>query len=125
MKNLAVIIALLCLSSSCSVIMASKKEGHSINQVQSCRTRGQLIALASTVVSSERTCSGVLVEVYQILKERGSAARALMHGILDVSTCGIWEVVGTPIEACINQKEYFTIKVYYDEQEVATKVELM
>jgi hypothetical protein len=125
MKKLGLIGLLLCLSTSCSVIMAAKKEGHSVSKVQSCRTRGQMVALASAIVSSERLPSGELVEVYQILKERGSAARALMHGVLDVGTCGLWEVVGTPMEACINEKEYFTIKVFYNEQEVATKVELL
>ncbi len=125
MKIFLLGVALLSVFSSCSVIMAARKEGVGITKIQSCHTRGQLIACGATIVSSDRQPSGELVEVYQILKERGSAARALMHGALDVSTCGIWEVIGTPIEACSNKKEYYAIKVYYDEQEVIKKMELM
>ena len=77
------------------------------------------------MISSERLSSGELVEVYQFQKERGSAARALMHGVLDVSTCGLWEVVGTPIEACVDEDKYFTIKVLYDEKENVNRVELL
>ena len=109
---------------SCSVVMAARKEGTSIDKVQSSRTRGQILSYVSKVVSSDRLNNGDLIEVYQVLKERGCAARAFMHGILDVSTLGLWEVVGTPIES-FDTKEYFTIKVYYSCNESIQKVELM
>jgi hypothetical protein len=69
--------------------------------------------------------TGELIEVYPVLEERGSPARAFMHGVLDVSTCGLWEVVGTPIEACSNPKKYYIIRVYYDCNEVIQRVELL
>lgn len=111
--------------SSCSVVMAANKSGTSMEKVQSCRSRGQFLNAGAQIVSSERLSSGELVEVYQYKKERGSAARALMHGVLDVSTFGIWEVVGTPIEACVDDKGFFSIRVYYDCNEMATSVELV
>lgn len=113
------------LFSSCSVVMAAKKEGVSIDKVQSCRTRGQFISAGAQIISSERMPNGDLVEVYQYQKERGSAARALMHGVLDISTCGLWEAVGTPIEACVDEKGYFSIKVTYDAYENVQHVELL
>lgn len=112
------------LSTSCSVAMAARKEGVSIDKVQGARTRGQLLACGANVLSSERMPTGELVEVYQFQKERGSAVRALMHGVLDVSTCGLWEVIGTPIEAC-DGKQYFTLRAYYNLDETINKVELM
>lgn len=111
--------------SGCSVIMAAKKEGTTIDKVQACRSRGQFLAAGAQVVSSERAPSGELIEVYQFQKERGSAARALMHGVLDVSTMGLWEVVGTPMEALTDEKGYFSLRVFYDSNEYATKVELL
>jgi hypothetical protein len=105
--------------------MAARKEGTNIDTVQSSRSRGQFISCGATVISSERLPTGELVEVYQYKKEKGSAARALMHGVLDVGTCGLWEVLGTPIEACVDENKYFTIKVYYDGNENVTKVELL
>lgn len=110
---------------SCSVIMAAKKEGTNIETVQASRSRGQFLSCGANVISSERLQSGELVEVYQFQKEKGSAARALMHGVLDVGTCGLWEVVGTPIEACVDENKYFSIKVYYDENENVNKIELL
>ena len=112
------------LLSSCSVAMAANKSGVAMDKVQSCRTRGQMISTGAVVIGSETTANGELVECYQIQKEKGSAARALMHGALDVCTCGVWEVVGTPIEAC-DQKEFYCVKVFYDESEVIKKIELM
>lgn len=105
-----------CYLSSCSVAMAAKKEGTDVSKLQQCKTRGQVIAQGGRVVSSERLPNGDLVEVYLLKKERGSTGRAVMHGLLDVSTLGIWEVFGTPMEG-YNSKEFFSIKVIYDRQE--------
>ena len=124
MLKLALSAVLIGLTSSCSVAMAARREGVNIEKIQSSRTRGQLIACGVTVISSEKSYSGELVEVYQVQKERGSAARALMHGALDIGTCGLWEVIGTPIEAC-DTKEYYVIKVYYDLNENIKKIELL
>lgn len=121
--NYTILALLMAVFSSCSVAMAAKKEGTSLNQVQQCKTRTQFLGCGGKVVSSERTPNGNIVEVYQFKKERGSAARALMHGVLDVSTCGLWEAIGTPIEAC-DSTEYFSTKVTYDRNENVVDVSL-
>lgn len=123
-KFLLSILALSVLS-SCSVVMAARKEGTSIEKVQGCRTRGQFLSLGAYVVSSERLPSGEIVEVYHFQKERGSAARAFMHGLLDVGTMGLWEVVGTPLEASVDENGCFSLKVYYDCEERIKKIELL
>lgn len=125
MKNIIFLLLCLTVLSSCSVVMAARKDGVSVEKVQASRTRGQILATGPTVVSSDLLPSGQIVEVYQFQKERGSAARAFMHGLLDVSTCGLWEVVGTPIEAIADQKEYYTIRITYDQNEIVQVVELM
>jgi hypothetical protein len=114
----------LALLTSCSVIMAAKKEGMSVSEVQTLRTRGQLIASGACLISSERLLTGELCEVYQIQNTKGSAARAFMHGLLDVSTCGLWEVIGTPIEAC-DTRTYFCVRITYDQQEFIRRIELL
>lgn len=126
MKKSILLIALLaCVLTSCSVAMAARKDGVSITKLQTCRTRGQILACGVLVVDSTRCENGDLVETYQVQKERGSVARAFMHGVLDVSTLGVWEVVGTPIEAHADQRQYYCIRVYYDKCEVIKKVELL
>ncbi len=120
-----ILTAVTSLLTSCSVIMAAKKEGTSLEQIQCARTRGQILSNAATVISSERQASGELIEVYQFKKEKGSAARALMHGALDVSTCGLWEVIGTPVEACLDEDKFYVMKVFYDAYDNITKIELL
>jgi hypothetical protein len=55
--------------------------------------------------------------------ERGnqqSAGRAIGHGVMDVLTLGLWEVVGTPIEGIIGDN--FTVNIDYDHADKVTKV---
>jgi hypothetical protein len=110
---------------SCSVYMAAKKEGVSIDEIQQCKTRACLIAKGVEPISSEKNEQGELIEIYKVRKKKGSAARAAMHGLLDVATLGIWEVAGTPIEGAKGKKKFFAIKVYYNKEENIKKVELI
>jgi hypothetical protein len=61
------------------------------------------------------------VDVFNL--ERGneqSVGRAVGHAVMDVLTIGMWEVVGTPIEAFTGDK--FTVTVEYDQNDSVTKV---
>ncbi len=104
--------------------MAANKSGNDISKVQSSRTRGQVLSTGAKIIASEKDADGCLVETYQLQKEKGSIARAIMHGVLDVSTLGVWEAVGTPIEGSMNKKEYVSFKVFYDKNEGIKKIEL-
>jgi len=119
------LLLVVCLFSSCSVVMAAKKEGTSVEAVQGARTRGQILALGPVVVNSEKLASGELLEVYQFKKEKGSAARAFMHGVLDVGTVGLWEVVGTPVEVCLKDDKSYAIRVLYDAHDNVIRMELL
>lgn len=119
------LLAIVAICSSCSVIMAAKKEGTTIENIQYSCTRGQILSQGPVVISSEKTPSGELVEVYQFQKQKGAPDRAFLHGVLDITTCGLWEVIGTPMEAIIEHKEYFSLRVTYDECENISKIELM
>jgi len=111
--------------SSCSVFMAAKKEGASIEELSQCKTRTCLLSKGAIPVDSKKGEDGLLIEEsYQVQKPKGSAARAAMHGLLDVATLGIWEVAGTPIEGSMGKKEMYSIKVYYENGENIKKVEL-
>ncbi len=61
------------------------------------------------------------VDVFKV--QRGNApspGRALAHGALSLASLGIWEIVGTPIEAM--QGESFLLTIYYDKNDKITKV---
>ncbi len=44
--------------------------------------------------------------------------RALLYGVLDFFTIGLWEIVGTPIEGAISGGEKRNIRVIYKEKAV-------
>jgi hypothetical protein len=124
MKRIICIASALALFSACSVVMASKTGGTNISKVSDAHTKAQFQAMSDKILSSEKLPSGELVETYLFTKEHGSIARACMHGLLDLSTLGIWEIAGTPIEGNLNQPDHFVVKVTYGSDDIAKKVEL-
>lgn len=121
--TLGILSMTLCTATSCSVAMAANTSGTSITKVQGCRSRAEFVAAGGKVMTSQRLPNGDLEELFQFSKEQGSAGRALMHAVMDVWTFGLWEVIGTPIEAC-NSKEYFSVKVISDSLGVVKTVSL-
>lgn len=118
-----IVICLTC--TGCAVYMSAKKDGVDVSEVQKCTTRMQFLNLGSKILHTERLPDGNLVEIYQVPKERGSAVRAIMHGLLDISTGFTWELFGTPIEATLSRKEVMTIKVTYGPNDVPLKAEFV
>ena len=125
MKKFPVFLFLFPLFTSCSVMMASNRGGTDIDAIQGIRTRTEMIALGADPIASERYENGELVETYRILKEKGSVSRAILHGLLDLSTGFLWEFAGTPIESALGQKKYYSVKVTYNESEQIKKMELL
>jgi len=110
---------------SCSVKMASDVAGTSIDTIQSTWSRSQMLAHGAQVTSSGINKQGQLIEVYRIEDERGSIARAFIHGCLDTLTLCFWELIGTPIETALDQKKYYSVRITYDENERIEKMELL
>jgi len=106
--------------------MASKKEGVDIHELSKCQTRSCILSKGATPFDDKKDENGVLLsEDYNVQKPTGSTGRAVMHGVLDVFTLGIWEVAGTPIEGAKGKKEMYPIRVYYIDGDKIEKVELI
>jgi len=96
--------------------MAVTSQGTSIEQVGVCKKRSCLILHEAVLVSAKKNAVGKLIEeTYKIRNPTGSAARAVMHGLLDVATLGLWEVAGITIEGTLGKKEFYNITVSYQE----------
>jgi hypothetical protein len=113
------------LITGCSVFMAAKKEGVSTEDISQCRTRSCVLSRGGVPIKTEKNEQGEIIETYTVQAPKGSTARAVMHGVLDVATLGIWEVAGTPMEGAMGSKKYYSIKVTYDKDENIKKVELL
>ncbi len=111
--------------SSCSVFMAANKSGTSVDEISQCKTRTAIIAKGAESIKMEQNEEGNLVEYYKVQKPKGSTSRAVMHGLLDVATIGLWEVAGTPMEGAMGKKKYYGIRVTFDENENVKKMEVL
>lgn len=101
---------------ACSVVKASKKRGVDVAEIMNCRTESCILILKDTeVIETVETEEGKVV-AYRSLQKQGSTGRAVMHGILDVATLGIWEVAGTPIEGSKSKEKFYLYKVAYDHE---------
>jgi hypothetical protein len=109
----------------CSVYMAADKTGTDVASVQKCNTRIQFMNLGAKVISSERLPDGNLVEIYQVKAEKSSAVRAIMHGLLDLSTGFGWEFIGTPLELYLIHESNFTLRVTYDSNDALVRADFL
>jgi hypothetical protein len=113
----SVIISLVLLSSGCSVFMAAKQPDLKNEELFKVGTpRSALLAEYGNPISSEMK-DGEKCEIFKFVQGYSTGAkagRAVFHGVADVLTLGIWEVVGTPTEGVFNGDEK-CYEVTYDE----------
>ena len=70
-------------------------------------TRGAVLSHDEVeILQTERDENGVIIsEDYFVQKKKGSVSKAIMHGVLDLATPGLWEIVGTPVEMSKGEKK--------------------
>ena len=107
--------------SGCAVGMALHgKREVDIASLHIGQPRDEVVMILGQPMKTQTTETGRL-DIFEC--ERGNApsvGRAVGHGIMDVLTWGIWEVVGTPIEGLSSSKFYVTIN--YDKEDKVTKL---
>jgi hypothetical protein len=111
-----VLIGCLPLTSGCAVFMAVKgKDEPNLGVLGAGQDRAIAIATLGPPHKTYVT-DGSRVDVFKLKRgDKPSAGRAMAHGVLDLMTLGVWEVLGTPIE--VMQGEAFYLTVSYDDQD--------
>ena len=113
--------AILGTTTGCSVFMAMHgKRDANIGALSIGQDRAIVMANLGQPAKTATTDAG-RVDIFEL--QRGNApsgGRALAHGAIDVFTFGIWELIGTPIEAM--QGESYTMTIEYDLQDKVKKV---
>lgn len=131
MRNLTSILILtlitllaLCLQ-SCSVGMAlSGNKPRDTSTFYHGSDRSFVHAKTGLPDSSFQDEEGRWIDTYLIVTgDEPSAGRAIGHGALDVVTLGLWEVIGTPIEAVAGSEEYQSFIIHYDKDNKIERVE--
>lgn len=98
---------------SCSVYKAASNEGVDVDDIEECTLRSSLLSKGMQCIES-KVIEGKAFEIYraQARKSGLNYGRAVGHGVLDVCTLGLWEVVGTPTEGAMdNNRGYIVAKV--------------
>jgi hypothetical protein len=110
------------LLSACSVGMAmSGKENPDLGAVKVGATRGEVEMHLGSPVKSTILTDGQRMDIYEYeIGNEPSAGRAIGHGVMDVLTLGIWEVVGTPIEGV--QGETYSATITYAANDTVTDI---
>jgi len=127
LQNRAIILSLTLFVVSCTGSaskMAAKHEGVTPRQIGRCETRLCFLALGPEILDTKTNDDGSLTEIYRVRRKKGSSLRSFTHGILSISTLGIWNVVGTPIEGYLSSDNFIVFRVFYDLQEKAKNVEV-
>ena len=112
-------VSLICTGCSMFMAMHGKRDAN-VGALSIGQDRAIVIANLGQPSKTVTTESG-RVDVFEL--QRGNApsgGRALAHGAIDVLTLGLWEIIGTPIEAM--QGESYTLTIEYDKQDKVTKV---
>lgn len=116
-------VTVLSVNTGCSVYMAAKQPRERDLSVLSPGTpRGYVIAeLGAPVWSGEKV--GEKVDVFTFTQGYSTgarSARALFHGISDVFTLGLWEVISTPVEGAFSGTEMKFEVTYNKDDQVKT-----
>ncbi|WP_237412156.1 hypothetical protein [Acinetobacter nectaris] len=118
-KRIAIlsIISTVLMCSGCSVFMAAKQpDKKNVSLLAAGMPRAMIMGEFGTPVSTEKRSDNTRVDVYSFKQGYSKSAkigRSLFHGVADVATLGLWEVVATPTEAAFDGK-YIAFQVTYD-----------
>ena len=118
---IVLVLCLIILSSGCSVGMAmvGKKEPN-LGAVQVGATRGEVELQLGNAISSVTTEEGRRVDLYEYeIGNEPSGGRAIGHAVMDLLTLGVWEIIGTPIEAVQGKKYQISIAYGPDDRVLA------
>jgi hypothetical protein len=125
LERLCVLALSLIFIGSCSVVMATKQPSRKDFSVLSKGVdRSRVVAelgspLATDVKDGKRKD---VFYVKQGYSTGAKAGRAIFHGVADVFTLGLWEVVGTPVEAVASGTDV-KLAVFYDSRDKVESIE--
>lgn len=121
-----VLLAVYCISlSGCAVVMAARQpDKKNLKILQVGTPRNDVLAEFGAPAGTETDSHGDAVDIFQFKQGFDTvtkATRSFVHGVADVCTLGLWEIVATPAEAIFGGKD-MAIKVTYDESEKVKNV---
>ena len=122
-----IVIVLCCLGGGCSVYAAAHQPGkRDLSVLDPGTPRSTVISVLGAPVYTENRDAGRtdLFAFTQGFTDAHKAIRAAGHGVADVFTFGLWEVVGTPVEAIWSGTDV-RLKVHYRLDDRVESIEVL
>jgi len=118
MKYYAKILLLFIFLNGCSVGMAmSGKQQPNLGMIQVGASRGEVELTLGSPIDTVTLRDGNRMDVYAYeIGNEPSAGRAAGHAVMDLLTLGLWEIVGTPVEASTGNKKLLNIAYDKDDR---------
>ncbi len=115
------------LSSGCSVFMAANQPDKKNVDLFTVGTQRSLLIAEYGAPTESENRDGIDYDTFRFVQGYSTGAkvgRAVFHGVADVLTIGLWEVVGTPAEA-IFDGDKMAYEVSYDEENRVDQVTVL
>jgi len=115
-------IILFLINTGCSVGMAmSGKEAPNLGMVQVGASRGEIELTLGSPGKTVTLKDGNRMDVYEYeIGNEPSPGRAAGHAVMDLLTLGLWEIVGTPVEAIQGDKR--KLNITYDKNDIVLSI---
>ena len=126
MKTIVSALLLSITISGCSVGMAmSGKKEPNLGMVQVGATRGEIELTIGSPVKTVTLKNGNRMDVYEYeIGNAPSPGRAAGHAVMDLLTLGLWEIIGTPVEAIQGDKKILNITYDINDEVLAINTNL-
>ena len=111
-------------TSGCAAFMAAKQPGEKNESLFKIGTPRNLLLAEFGAPTVSEIKNNHKYEIYKFTQGYSSgnkAGRAVLHGVADVLTLGLWEVIGTPTEGAFNGSE-LAYEVEFDENDIVNHV---
>lgn len=103
LANIAIALSFAATTTGCAVVMAAKQPDYKNVELFKVGTpRGALLGEFGHPTATDTRANGAKCDVFSFTQGYSTGAkagRAFVHGVADVFTLGLWEVIGTPTEA--------------------------
>ena len=112
----------------CSIFMAANQPGYkNVEIIKQGTYRTQMISEFGAPVKTTKNPDGTVCDIYSFTQGYSGgakAARAITHGLADLFTLGLWEVIGTPSELVFTGNNV-SYQACYSKDETITTILLL
>ncbi len=118
MNKVITSIAIVLAISSCSVYRSYKNEGASVKQIQDCKEQTCFESLPKVkILETKASENGEKTIVYKVPRKKEDnepTAKAIVYLSADLTTLGLWEIAGTPLEGYLSDKDSIVFETIYN-----------